>query len=464
MNTISIPIFAVICLFVITAAWLWRPSLIAVWAIGFLVFPTARMVIGPIPIYLYDLTMSGVLGLLWYEGSFRLWPLRTVRWHGWLIGAAFLLSVLYGAVRYGPAPQILWIWGHTSLSWMGFGVGVVLLYNPANSRHRLGLQIGFLIAAFALCAIAIIQYLNLPQTDAINSFFYGGMGAEDSVETYQVGDLSNRASGPHFAPCCLAGISILAGAVFWLASDRRQWLRRLVMESLCLVTILCTVSRHAMLAAALGIVVMIIFSDNRVRFQLVTGVGIALVALMFAAGGAMIQDSWTNRLARFDDGVMDDDNITARVVDGPQRLVNFLGDHPDMLLTGAGIDPEKLMSRSGINDDFDGGFVSNGFLLSLYYMGIPGFCLYCGFWGWSLYAAATASPAKRGVLMGFIVIAGIIVAADNYGIMYKPASTLLFMLAGLAAAHRELPDEEEEAPARAPGLRALMESEESCVA
>jgi hypothetical protein len=219
-----------------------------------------------------------------------------------------------------------------------------------------------------------------------------------------------------------------------------------------------------MLAAALGILVMIVFSENRVRFQLIVGVGIALVTLTFLAGGAMIHDSWTNRLSRFDDGVMDDDNITARVVDGPQRLVNFLWDHPDMLLTGAGIDPEKLMSRSGINTDFDGGFVSNGFLLSLYYMGIPGFCLYCGFWGWSIYAAATASPAKRGVLLGFVVIAGIIVAADNYGIMYKPASTLLFMLAGLAAAHRELPDEEEETQSPAAKVRALMEREVSCVA
>jgi hypothetical protein len=463
MNTISIPIFAAICLFVITAAWFWRPSLLAIWVIGFLVFPTARMVVGPAPIYLYDLTMAGVLGLLWYEGSFRFWPLRTIRWHGWMIGAAFLLSVLYGIVRYGPAPQILWIWGHTSLSWMGFGVGVVLLTDPSNARYRLGLQTGFLIGGFALCAISLIQYLNLPTSDALNSFFYGGMGAEDSVETYHVGILSNRASGPHFAPCCLAGIAILAGAVFWLVTDKRQWFRRLLMESMCLVTTLCTVSRHAMLAAALGIMVMILFSDNRVRFQLIVGVAIAVVVLTFAAGGAMIHDSWTARMSRFDDGVMDDDNITARVVDGPQRLVDFLGQHPDMLLTGAGIDPEKLMSRSGIDDDFDGGFVSNGFLLSLYYMGIPGFCIYCGFWGWCVYAAATASPSKRGVLLGFIAIAGIIVAADNYGIMYKPASTLLFLVAGLAAAHRELPDEEGE-ETRAVRLPALLEREESCVA
>ena len=154
----------------------------------------------------------------------------------------------------------------------------------------------------------------------------------------------------------------------------------------------------------------------------------------------MLRDSWNARMSRFDDGVMEDDNITARVVDGPARLATFMGQHPSMFFTGAGIDPEKLLSRAGINDDFDGGFVSNGFLLALYYLGVGGFFLYGGFWVWAFYAAGTASPEKRGVLLGFITMSAIIVAADNYGIMYKPASTLLFLVVGLAAAQRELPD------------------------
>jgi hypothetical protein len=100
------------------------------------------------------------------------------------------------------------------------------------------------------------------------------------------------------------------------------------------------------------------------------------------------------------------------------------------------------MSRAGINDDFDGGFVSNGFLLALYYLGVGGFLLYGGFWCWAFYMAGTAPPEKRGVLVGFVTVAVIIVASDNYGIMYKPASTLLFLVAGLVSAQRELPGAE----------------------
>lgn len=460
MTTISILWFAILCLVVGTATWLWRPSLFAVWIMSFMVLPTARMKLGPAPIYVYDLTMAGALYILWSEGAFKAWPLRIIRWHGWLAGAAFLLSVLYGSVRYGPAPQILWIWGHTCLSWMGFAVGVAILTGRDQFRNRVGMQYGFLLSAFALCAIAVIQYVNLPSVEMINGFFYGGIGAEESIETYRVGALSNRASGPHFAPTALAGIVLLAAIVFWLITERGQIVRRLLMVGLSLVTMLCTVSRHGLAAVAVGVIVMIIFSENRVRMNLLAGVVAAVLVLGFAVGGGMLQDSWNARMSRFDGGVMEDDNITARVVDGPARLITFMGQHPSMLLTGAGIDPEKLLSRAGINDDFDGGFVSNGFLLSLYYLGVGGFLLYAGFWAWGLHAAGRASPEKRGVLLGCVTMAAIIVAADNYGIMYKPASTLLFLVVGLAAAHRELPDEDAEET----GLIPVLEGEPSHVA
>ena len=267
MTTISPLYFAIFCLVVGGATWLWRPSLFAVWVISFMVFPTARMKLGPAPIYVYDLTLVGVLWILWSQGGFKGWPRRIIRWHGWLIGAAFLLSVLYGVVRYGPAPQILWIWGHTSLSWMGFAVGVVILARKDQTLNRVAMQYGFLGSAFALCGIAVIQYVNLPSVEMINSFFYGGIGAEESIETYQVGALSNRASGPHFAPTALAGIVLLAAIVFWLITERAQIIHRLLMVSLSVVTMLCTVSRHGLAAVAVGVIVMIIFSENRVRMR-----------------------------------------------------------------------------------------------------------------------------------------------------------------------------------------------------
>ena len=190
MNTISLVYFAAFCLLARVATWLWRPAIMTIWIISFMVFPTARMKLGSAPIYLYDLTMIGVLTRLWFDGAFRTWPARIIRWHGWLMGAAFVLSVLYGMVRYGPAPQIVWIWGHTCLSWMGFAAGVVLLSNREQGPARRGVQWGFLVSAGALCIIASIQYVKIPSVEAINSFFYGGIGAEECIETYQVGTLS----------------------------------------------------------------------------------------------------------------------------------------------------------------------------------------------------------------------------------------------------------------------------------
>jgi hypothetical protein len=83
MTTISPLYLIVLCLLIGTATWLWRPSLFAVWIISFMVFPTARMKLGSAPVYLYDLMMAGVLGLLWLQGAFKAWPLRIIRWHGW---------------------------------------------------------------------------------------------------------------------------------------------------------------------------------------------------------------------------------------------------------------------------------------------------------------------------------------------------------------------------------------------
>lgn len=429
--------YALIALLLGAVAWFWRPAIFPIWILSFMVFPTARVKLGGAPLFLFDATMLAVIGLLWLRRGFVVWPQHLPRWHWWMSGAAFLFSVVFGTLRYGFSAEMLWIWGHTALAWMGFAIGVVLVLGEHGREYRQAMQWGFLLSAAVLCAIAVVQYADLPASGAINSFFYGSLGVEESSDMLRVGVMTNRANGPHFAPTGFAGIVLLAAVTFWLISDREDRVKRFVILGLSAATILCTVSRHAVLAAAAGIVVSICFAEQRARIKLLAAcAGVALLVGL-AAGGAMLQESWGVRMARFDEGVLADENIIARVFTGPERLGEFFSQHPSMLLTGAGLDPEKLMVRAGIAEEFDSGFVSNGFLLALYYLGVGGCAVYAIFWIWAFRAAATGPRETRALMLGCVTICGIIVAADNYSLMYEPVSALLFLIVGLIAGQRE---------------------------
>jgi hypothetical protein len=143
--------------------------------------------------------------------------------------------------------------------------------------------------------------------------------------------------------------------------------------------------------------------------------------------------------------VLEDDNTAARVLWGPARLIDLIANEPLVLLTGSGLDPEKLASKSHHEADFESGFVSNGFLLMLYYLGLGGFVLHAVFWGWAVHISRKFPPRSRAANCGFITVALVIVASDNYGAMYEPAIAILFLLVGLLAGQWAL--EAQEVPA-----------------
>ena len=171
---------------------------------------------------------------------------------------------------------------------------------------------------------------------------------------------------------------------------------------------------------------------------------VGATVLIGCAAGFLIRNSWTERLSRWDSGVLEDDNIAARVIWGPTRLLDYFVAHPLSLLTGAGLDPEKLASRGKISAETATGFVSNGFLLSLYYLGALGFLLYVAFWLWALWIAWKSPPQTRAAACGIVVMALVIVAADNYSFMYEPAACFLFLVVGLIAGERHLRSTQEE--------------------
>jgi len=145
------------------------------------------------------------------------------------------------------------------------------------------------------------------------------------------------------------------------------------------------------------------------------------------------------------------------------RLAAVIAHEPSLLLTGTGLDPEKLDAKSKLDADFETGFVSNGFLLPLYYLGVFGFVLFGLFWLWAFKRALGSPPATRGMMCGFVAMSVILVVSDNYGFIYEPAVGLLFLIVGLIAGQRHFEKvqgrlaEEEELPT---GLAAVINEKE----
>jgi hypothetical protein len=192
-----------------------------------------------------------------------------------------------------------------------------------------------------------------------------------------------------------------------------------------------------MVASAVGVVVFLLLSSQRQRLKAVLFLSIAgLAGATFL--GTYFSDVWGERLGRWSNGVMEDDNVLARVVEGPLRLVNFFNIHPGSLLFGAGPDPEKLMAKTQQAASFESGFVSNSFLLALYYMGVVGLLCYAWFW-WKVFRSSLTAPSNmRNAFVGTAVVCGILIAADNYAMMFEAAATILNLIAGLILSERIL--------------------------
>ncbi len=410
-----------------------RQWLLATWAIAVLVFPTTFFKVGPAPVYVYDLAAGVLIGSLVLSGEWNRWPKGVPRWHLWLVGLAFRVSVVGGLVRYGMVPEIFWIWGHASLAWLSFGLAIVVATAYRRDEYRAGLRWGILISALALCGIAVVQYADLPGHEFFAAFFYSDSGGSDIAEILRRGVETNRANGPHGAPPGLAGMGILSMIAFWLASDDRHRFQRWLVVAASSATVLCTVSRHAVLAGVLGLAFIICLSEARVRAKLIASSVAIIILVALIAGEGLLKDSWSHRLSKTSEGVLSDDNIAGRVLYGPARLASFISREPSILITGAGLDPEKLESRNRLGSHFETGFVSNGFLLPLYYLGIFGFGLFLLFWIWAFRIAFFSSVASRGVRCGFVIMSAVIVASDNYGFVYEPAICFLFLVVGLIA-------------------------------
>jgi len=461
MNLFPIFVAAVFGVITLVAGIFFRRWLVAVWIFSVLVLPLIRFHLGA-PIYVMD--VCSVL-LLWQMAARRGWllPFRVMPWPWLFMGLAFASTVASGFLLFGFHPEQLWIWGHYSLSCLPL-VFAMVIRDDADDYYTIPLITGLTASLVVLAAIGIIQHFDLPGREQIRDLFYSHFDSSSQDVARAVEQMwenketqVTRAPGPHFSPCAFGGITLLGflGLVL-LQRGNYNLCTYLGMVSAASVA-LTSVTRLVLVASAAGMIVFLLLGSHRQRlkaFVLLSAAGLAGVIFI----GSYLSDVWSARLERWRHGVMEDDNVLARAIDGPTRLLNFFTAHPESLVLGAGPDPEKLQSKTQQESSFESGFVSNSFLLALYYMGAVGLLFYAFFWWKVLRFSLRAPPQLRSAFCGTAVVCGIIIAADNYAMMFEAAAAVLNLIAGLILSEiilGEVPqDEPEDASASEQGEEA----------
>lgn len=412
-----------------------RPNyLYFIWALVLLVFPTTRTLVAGAPLYWFDVVTLALLSSLYAYHGFRFWSPHVPKWHWWFIGVGFVFGVLIPVLYYRTAVlEITWTWGHTSLAWMAFLLGFVPYITRRGESYQTALGMGILASIFILATEAALQFGNAEVSVALNKFYF-----RDHVSGNPVNDLfvkeyfTTRVNGPHGDPNTFGGKAvIMAIACAWLL---RRHAKKYMYAGFvgAMVIVLATVSRQCLLAALVGGSIILLFSRSglRARALFVAGIGAVVASAAGFSGG------WSERLGRFEGGVSEDIGWIARLVLGPERLLNAIAEHPTIIITGVGLDVHKLVANGVDVGNLSYGFVSNGFLLPFFFLGISGFLLTLIFWSWVMRAAAGLPRTLRATGLGSVAAMMLLIFADNYSFLNETVVAMLFLVAGVIAGER----------------------------
>lgn len=413
-------------LFVLAVLYLVRPSAIMyVWSVTIFAFPTTRSLVGPVPVYWFDIATIAALLVLVMNSRFK-WPSGLIKWHWILIGYTFMFGLVIPTLRYGPSVESVYLWIHTGLAWMSFPIGVFIMAYRGSGSYRKALGYGLLTVLASLAAAAVIQKGDPAGALAVNEFYRGDLKGMWTESLYGINRYSLRPNGPYGAATTFAGVSaIIALCVFALrgvASPKWAWLA----VALASVVTVLSLTRHVVLAALIGVMVVVLTSHVRQKVKAT----MTAVIVILAVGVVGVGLGWEDRVARTSGGVLTDVSISARLVEGPLRLAGLIASEPIIFVTGVGLDVQKLASYGVDVGAAGSGFVSNGFLLPLYYLGLGGALLILGFWVWVYQAAKRLPSPQRAVVLGLLAAAIVVIASDNYSFLEESAVSGLFLFAG----------------------------------
>ena len=387
------------------------PHLLTLWVTIFLAFPTTRNKLGPISLYWSDLTGIAVLATFYNHGPMTKTVATTTRWAALLIGT-YSIGVVAALLRYKIIIEPgFWTYRYiiALVPW------IVIPRVLREEAYFRAIERGALIAAGVVGFVSMMQAGSKDTALWIDDIFYSAYPAEVGKESYQrrmVKTASTlRTYGMYGTSTAFAGASAAVGFLVLLFSTmRKRAVMAPIFAILCFMGCMTTYSRHGLLAIAFFVAPTIIFVPTRAIRVVGLAAGLAVVASFFVSTEFMAE-----RFGRGGEG--GDDNMTYRLVIRPLELLDRIEMDPTVALVGTGHGIEHAL-KGEARKKARYGFVSNSFVLYLFYAGILCFLVF----GFVFVAAIVRSwnlpPRIRDPAMGTILGMIVILASDNYAYLH----------------------------------------------
>ena len=412
----------------------YKPSLLFfIWPINCFLFITIRTVFGTAPIYWSDASFLFLVSVFPYKYYVSKWIKFLPPWHIYLILVSLIFGCFSAVIFFGPAPEIFYILFHKGICWLAFPLGVLIFHPYTKLVYKKNLLWGMITVASCFLLWALAESGSPSRALALNGIFFKDIGKssyaliENSSEMF-----AGRPNGPFFSGTTFGGACTIIAYICWYLATVFEKNRKklLFAAAAAIIAMLFTVSRLDIIAVILSLIVFIIFGRTKAKTN---AVGLATVVIIgvIALSNTYVVSTIFSRFERWSGGATQDQSVNARSSAGPKRLISFVKNHPYIILTGAGMEVDKLAQRRVNVEGFDAGFLSNGFLLFLYYTGIIGFIVYTFFWLWMIFKSLVALNVFKAQSISIIIGLIFIIFSDNYSALDESIIKGLFFTAGL---------------------------------
>lgn len=423
MNAMTL-LFPAFLLLLLAQSYVRSRWLFATWTFLYCLLPTYVYRIGSVSLYWCDIAAVAVL-FYWYNDRVpRKSAYLALQWFAVLMGT-LLIGGLSSLVRYGAFFEPLyWI--------LRYALALATLpIVTAYSRQpplRSAMLAGVSAAAVSMFVIAIFQEFRLPFNDQLDSILYDGYASGRSDHGRSAVFATEglvRVFGPYSSSTQFGGAAVCVGVLLTMLSwtSRRPYIMAGRQRYYTLATVmawaaaLMTISRHALLAICVFLVVTAAADLRKSKWVWVLSGG----ALLLVGSGYLgsFNEFWLARLSK--GGISTDANLSARLQTRPWELFDRIMHEPSVFYWGTGLGSEHILHGP------EYGFVSNGFLLYLFYCGILAFMAFAWCFVYA-FQRALSQPRDQlpAVVPAGVLAMAVIVAADNYAFF---TTSLVFMWA-----------------------------------
>jgi hypothetical protein len=425
------------------------------------VYPRARFLLGPVPLYWLDLLIAGGLAIaVWRARALGRAPHdakpvgRLTTRLVLLLSVAYVPSFLWLLTLEESAAPLVYFLGRYWLNTWVFFLCLAALKRRADVEQALAaLYVGTLVVSiWALFqGLPFLGAIGEELTAKVNSLF-GYSSQSVSFSPHDVGGLTlNRVVGGYTIATVFGGFYALVLPlllfVFTSRAAPKLWLPARLGLVLMSFGLLLTYSRGAFIAVAIGCIAALVVRSRdpgRLGAYIVRALAVLLAIVVGISFLAPQAGELAMRRMALILTPQDDPNIQARL-DPIPRFFDALAEEPEILVRGQHPLILKLQRYEVFEDVAYRGFISNSWLLLLMEGGLPFFVLYA-----LVYLVITGQLTRHIVArqrqgadvalplgcLAAMVSAGVAHGVDNYmaggGALYLRAT--YFFIAGLSVA------------------------------